>query len=503
MIIILLLCAMTAANAERSGDERWDTQLRKFSRIYSAIKEVYPDEVNTETLVFEAINGLLRTLDPHSYFLDPTAARSMGEDQEGNYYGIGTRITKYEDRLTVIAPIRDTPAQQLGILSGDVIIAINGKETKDLTIDEAMALLRGAKDSYVDIEIVREGLDKPISFHIKRVEIPLESISGATTTPQNPEIGFISIRSFGNTTAREFSEKMRHLTLEKNIKAIIIDLRGNAGGSLYAAVDIADFFLPRGKTVVSIKGRSQQQNFIAVKDNQYEDMPVAVLINRGSASASEIVASALQDHKKAVIIGARSWGKGLVQTVQKLSMNCSVALTTAKYHTPANRTIQRDYSKLDDYLSVYANDNYDSDASLEGGVIPDIPVKSDYYPQLLVNLISRGLFFSFSRELTEIQKMTIPPDFTASDAIIEKFKQFLKKNTFKYNPDDFQTHLKTIRYEIERDVISTRFGQEKGVDVYLRSDPVTARAVERLTETLSAPPRDAQNGDFETTELMQ
>jgi len=272
---------------------------------------------------------------------------------------------------------------------------------------------------------------------------------------------------------------MEELIGKHKIKALILDLRGNAGGSLYAAVDIADFFLPKGKVIVSIKGRNVKQNFIARKNNQYEMLPLVTLINRGSASASEIVASALQDHKRAVIIGTRSWGKGLVQTVHKLAMNSSLALTTAKYYTPSNKCLQRDFSKLDDYIFVRNTQNYDKDRTMVGGVIPDIYVKGDIYPPLLVTFISRGLFFKFSRDLIE-KGLKIEENFTADDKIIKKFKRFLKKNKIQYDTAAFDKHIKITRYEIEKDVLSNKFSTEKGLNVFLNSDPVTREAVEQL-----------------------
>jgi carboxyl-terminal processing protease len=270
---------------------------------------------------------------------------------------------------------------------------------------------------------------------------------------------------------------------------LIIDLRGNAGWSLYAAVDISDYFLPKGTIIVSIKGRQLKQNFISRKDALYETLPLAVLINRGSASASEIVASALQDHNKAVIIGTRSWGKGLVQTVHKLNLSSSLALTTAKYYTPSNKCLQRDYTRRDDYLSVIYYRDYDSDDTIKGGVIPDIRVKSGVYPPLLVKLISRGLFFKFARELIN-SGLKIKENFTADDMVIKKFKTFLKKNKVRYDAADFKKEIKSIRYEIEKDVLSNKFSAEKGVTVFLDSDPVSRKAVEQLKIKLESKVRN-------------
>ncbi len=365
-IILISLYIITSSYLLFSEtNNKWDEQLYKYSEIFSIIKKHFPEKINEEKIVFSSIRGFLKKLDPHSYFLDHIAFRSMFEDQSGNYYGIGTKITKYGDNLTIIAPLKDSPAYKLGIKPGDIIISINGKDARNMSLDEAMKKLRGSKDTYVNIEIMREKINKPIPFKIKRAEIPLNSISYSIVHPIDVEIGFISIRIFSNTTTVELKDSLDLLIKKWGIKSLILDLRGNSGGSFRAAVEISDFFLEKYKLIVSIKGRNVNQNFLAKKNNQYENIPIAILINKGSASASEIVAAALQYHKKAIIIGTRSWGKGLVETVHKLQLNCALALTTAKYYTPSGKCIQRDFKELDDYF-FFQNKN------IEGGVIPDI-----------------------------------------------------------------------------------------------------------------------------------
>lgn len=484
LFLVLLLAIGVLSRgliAEKEIPDPWQRQLMKYAEIYSLIKTHYPGPVGIEKLIFASIRGFLSTLDPHSYFLDPVAMRSLNEDQQGNYYGIGIRISKYEDRLTVIAPLVGTPAYQLGIMAGDIIAEIDGKATRDLSVDEAMRLLRGAKGTVVTIKIRREGFERLIPFKIERAEIPLNSISYSLVLPGAPEIGYISIRTFGNTTAAEFKVNIENLIKENKIKALILDLRGNAGGSLYAAVDVADFFLEKGTVIVTLKGRTFNQHFAAKKNGQYENLPVAVLINRGSASASEIVASALQDNRRAVIIGSRSWGKGLVQTISRLSLNTSVALTTAKYYTPANKCLQRDFDEVDDYF-FFLNSNYsdyDTDKTIEGGVIPDITISSDFYPQAIVDFISRGIFFKFARHLIETNR-TITRSFKADQRVIREFKKFLNKTRLQYDPDIFKNHTEIIRLEIEREVLSNKFSPSEGAKVFLKSDLVTQKAVEVL-----------------------
>jgi carboxyl-terminal processing protease len=461
--------------------DQWQQQLMKYSEIYTLIQRYYPGKVDKKKIFFDSLRGFLARLDPHSYFLDPVAVRSLNEDQQGNYWGIGTRIARYEDRLTVIAALAGTPAYKLGIMAGDVVAEINGKDTRQLSLDEALKLLRGAKGTVVNIKIRRKGIEGLIPFTIQRAEIPLNSISYAIAIPWAPQIGYINIRTFGNTTARELDENTRQLINENKIKALILDLRGNAGGSLYAAIEVADLFLPRGTTIVSLKGRTFNNHYTAKKNGQYEALPLVVLINRGSASASEIVAAALQDNQRAAIIGSRSWGKGLVQTISRLSLNTSVALTTAKYYTPANKCLQRDFHQMDDYYFFPDSDynGYDADKSIEGGVIPDIIIPTAFYPELIVNFISRGAFFEFARELIDSGR-TITGNFKADTQVLGEFETFLKKKKIPYNRQKFNTLLNMIRVEIRREVLSNKFSPEKGLNVFLESDAATQKAVEVL-----------------------
>ncbi|MCP5054006.1 MAG: S41 family peptidase [bacterium] len=476
---VFLLFPGAAAQDETPKPDNWQRQLKKYSEIYASIKNYYPEKIDPEKLFFASINGLLRKLDPHSYFLDPVMVRSLNEDQQGNYYGIGTRITKYEDRLTIIAPLPGTPSAKAGIMAGDIVARIEGKETRKLSLDDAMKLLRGAKGTYVSLGIKREGVGKLIPFKIKRAEIPLNSVSYSLVLPNAPRTGFISLRTFGGTTRKEVETSVKKLIKEHNIKSLILDLRGNTGGSLYAAIDVSDLFLKKDAVIVSVKGRVFNQSFKAKENNQYEDMPLAVLINRGSASASEIVASALQDNKKAVIVGTRSWGKGLVQTVSRLSMNSSLALTTAKYYTPANKSIQRDFNQRDDYYFFLSSKNYDSDQSIEGGVWPDVSVKSELYPELIIDFISKGTFFQFARQLVNGEP-SITRNFKVDDSIMEEFMEFLKEKKISYPETEFQKQNNRIRIEIEREVMSTKFSPTEGLKVFLKSDPVTQKAVEVL-----------------------
>ncbi len=462
-----------------AGD--WQYQFSKYTKIYSLIKEYYPGEYDKEKIFFSSIESFLRSLDPHSYFLDPLSMRAMNEDQQGNYYGIGTRITKYDDRLTVVAALEGTPAFRLGIRAGDVVVEINGNETREMSLDDAMKKLRGAKGTTVDVKIKREGIEKLLSFSIPRAEIPLDSISYAVMHPVEPGICCINIRTFGSTTATELENHINDFIHTQNLKALILDLRWNVGGSLFAAIDVSELFLEKGKTIVSIKGRKISRAFVAEKSNQFEHIPLVILINRVSASASEIVAAAVQDHNRGTIIGTRSWGKGLVQTVYKLPMNSCVALTSAKYYTPGNRCLQRDFSNVEDYYSVLTKNDYDTDNTIEGGVQPDIIVHDKPNSDMIIEFVSSGVFFRFARHyLANLQGAAITRDFKVTPGIIQQFESFLSENQIEYDKKQFNRDEKTISENIEREVISNQFSLSEGFRVFLKTDPVTQKAVEVL-----------------------
>ena len=481
LLVFILLTALFFLFPE--SQDKWKKELDKYSTIFFILKENYYKAIDTEKTVFNSISGFLKSLDPHSYFLDPLTLRSMVEDQRGNYYGIGIRIIKYEDRLTILNLLKDTPAFNSGILPGDVITEIDGMPTKTMTLDEAVKQLRGTRATRVNIKIIRQGVDTPLHFKIKRAEIPLDSISYALPHPLKPEIGYISIRTFGHNTPREFEDKLKEMIDHQKIKGLIIDLRGNSGGLLQAAIEISDFFLEKGKTIVSIKTKFSKQTYPAKKNNRFEWYPLVILINRQSASASEIVASALKDHNRATIIGTRSWGKGLVETVYQLPLNCAMALTTAKYYTPSNKLIQRDYSVYDRYFSILQDANYDKNEDIRGGVFPDILIKDDSYSPFIIDLISKGIFFSFTRKLIE-SHFPITKNFISDGSIIKHFKKFLREKNINYNTDIFDSNLKMVQYEIERDVLSNQFSSDEGIKVFLKRDPVTKKAVEILEELL-------------------
>lgn len=308
-----------------------------FSEVLGKIEKNYVNDVDREKLIHGAIKGMLKALDPHSSFMEPDGYKEMMIETKGSFSGVGIEITIRDDILTVVSPIEGTPAFKAGVKAGDQIIMVEGKPTKDLVIMEAVKLIRGKKGTKVKLTIRREGAEKPIDFSIKRDVIPIKSVRSLLLPS---EIGYIRISTFQSKTDKELSKALKGLAKEKELKGLILDLRNNPGGLLSQAIKVSDEFLDSG-VIVSIKGRDkQEEKSLAHKNKNNRNYPIIVLVNGGSASASEIVAGALQDNNKALILGAKTFGKGSVQAIFTLSDGSGLRLTTAIYYTPSGRSIQ-------------------------------------------------------------------------------------------------------------------------------------------------------------------
>ncbi len=507
--LILVLVLLPAKD-----EDIWGFSFKKISSVVSLIEEYYYKDIDRDQLAYSSIRGMLQTLDPHSYFLDPDHFARLTEEHVGKYHGLGILIQKQEDRLMVISPIEGGPAYRLGVQAGDVISHINGESTKPITALDAVQKLRGPKGTQVNITIARERLESPLEMTVTREEIPLRSISYAFMLQEN--IGYIRIRNFSGTTTREFREEMESL-VKQGMTKLILDLRLNGGGTLLQSVEISDEFLPNGSLIVSMKGRNKNYNqeFRASLDNQYEKIPLVLLINRGSASAPEIVSGAIKDNDRGLIVGETSFGKGLVQTVFPLSENAAVALTTARYFTPSGRSIQRDYTRIEDYMmSKQAPDEerevrYTSKGRKvlgQGGISPDYEVKSSSKDITFI-LMYKGAFFSYGRKFankeTPLSKQFVflkdkqvssgdssmkklsGQDFRVDSRVIEDFKAYLQQSKIEYDPTEFEEAQPEIKRELEREIFSSVWSIEDGWRVYQNSDPVVLKAIEIFPEATS------------------
>ena len=318
------------------GDSEHYSKLKTFTEAISIIEQNYVEAVDEKDLINGAIKGMLNQLDPHSSYMPPEAFKEMQIDTKGEFSGLGIQIGVKDKMLTVIAPIEDTPAYRAGIKAGDTIIKIEGESTKDISLQDAVTKLRGPKGTKVTITVFREGWEKPKDFTIVREVIQIKSVKYKAL---EDNIGYVKLTQFQQRTSEDLENALD--TLEKDkINSLILDLRNNPGGLLNSAVDVSSQFLPDGKLVVYIKGRTGEQQDFNTSGTKNIEYPMIVLVNEGSASASEIVAGALQDWRRAVILGTQTFGKGSVQTVIPLSDGSALRLTTARYYTPKGRSIQ-------------------------------------------------------------------------------------------------------------------------------------------------------------------
>jgi carboxyl-terminal processing protease len=351
--------------ANSAGKEDIYEGLKLLSDVIELIQREYVDEVDARDLIHKAIQGMAQGLDPHSSLLPPDAFEDLQIDTKGKFTGIGIHITMQNGFVTVISPIEDTPAHRAGIEPGDRIIKVDGQLAKDLR--EAVRMMRGPKGSKVTVTIMREGFKKPLDFEIQRDEIPIQSVKFMQL---KPGYGYVRVSNFTGTTTQDFEKALEKVEAANGpLKGLVLDLRNNGGGLLNQAITISDVFLDKGQ-IVSMKGRDKKNSktFNATPSSVQRTYPIVVLINAGTASASEIVAGALQDHKRALVLGTTSFGKGSVQTVENLRDGSGLKLTIARYYTPNGRSIQAKGIEPDIVLKLKRLDGSESGAQDEAAV---------------------------------------------------------------------------------------------------------------------------------------
>jgi carboxyl-terminal processing protease len=439
-IVTALVCGATAGAifGERSIPESETELVMRASEIVRNLLEWLPEERQPADIIYDGIDGMLEVLDPHSNYLDPRTYRRMRARQEGSFFGVGIIISRREGKVTVIAPMGGTPAAQKGLRTGDVIAAVEGQSTEELTLDEVVELVRGPEGSTVLLTIRRPGVEEPFDVEITRTRIPQNSVRFAFML--RPEVGYIGLSEFSNTSVREVHEAVGRLTQE-GMERLVFDLRNNPGGPLEAAVGVSDVFLRQGQLIVSTRGRTSDSNstFTAPGRGERFEGPLIVLVNEGSASASEIVAGAVQDHDRGLVVGDVTWGKGLVQTVFSVR-DTGLALTTARYYTPSGRSIQRDYESFIDYIT-HRNDVpaggqvaevYETNAGRTvlggGGITPDVDVTGRSFSDPVGRLYRAAAFFRFAvqllKDVPEPQKTAYAQQFEAGDEVMDRFWQW-------------------------------------------------------------------------------
>jgi carboxyl-terminal processing protease len=464
---------------------------RSFSEALAVIEDNYMSPVDSEKVVYGAIRGMIRDLDPHSAFLDKKTFSQLRESQGGAYYGIGITFgLNNNGELTVIAPIEGSPGAALGIQPGDVIVAIDGESTSGMDLNQAAIKLRGPKGSKVRISVRRNGIPELLNFTIIRAEISLRSVP--ISLMLDGKTGYIRIVQFIDTTDDEFEKAWKKLEKE-GMKQLLIDLRGNPGGLLDQAVAVADCFTREG-VIVSTKGRAPGsfQTYHASPAKTKADIPLIILIDRGSASGAEVVAGAVQDHDRGLIVGEKSFGKGLVQGIYPLSEETALALTTAKYFTPSGRCIQRDYSDREEYFEQKKEAEEKPGSAFKtdlgrlvyggGGIIPDHELKAVSFSPLTQRLLARNLLFEFATRYIGRHRGEIKRDFTVDRNIIDEFRLFLDAVKVEYSPSEFEKAIPELSPLIKEEISRHIFGFDQAVRVALSSDVQLNKALSLFPE---------------------
>ncbi len=505
---------------------------KDYNEAVEAISAEYAGEIDYEKATQAAIQGMLSTLDPHSMYFPYKEFRKLKEDQDSRFYGIGVTIVQHRDGVYVQSAVEGTPAQRLGLRYGDRILEVDGQDARAWTSDQVSKKVRGGRGEPVTIKVDRAGAEEPLTFTLIRDSVPFPSIRNAyMLRPGTAYIGLIG--GFQSTSDEELREALDKLKKE-GMRQLIFDMRGNPGGLLNQAIDVSSEFLPRGQVVVSVKGRTEYSSPMVYKSSgsDPEDVPLVVLINRGSASASEIVAGAIQDHGRGLVVGETSFGKGLVQHVFQLPFNTGLTLTTARYYTPYGRSLQRDYSSgsLYDYYTRHeveesrptaspAVRNPDSplaEASPTphppsgpavktaagrifyggGGITPDIEVKPlSFTPNR--NRIAEAAF-QFTRQLAagrvpgletykveQVQYGRNPKngDYAITDRVVEAFRAFVRTDTeSQLTLAQLDEDLDFVKLRLREEIVTAAFSNDAGARVLLDSDPQVLRALEALPD---------------------
>jgi len=518
VIMVAAMAALGGAHAiERvafADDDESASQTKidgDFAKALTLAKENYAGEVDVERVVKSSVQGMLHTLDPHSSFLDKKEWQAFQNEQRSRYSGIGATIAQRSGKVYIVSPFDGTPAYKSGIRYGDQIVEVNGESTEGWTSQQVSNKLLGPEGTSVSVKVTRVGAATPLEFKLTRAFVPLPSITNVFTIGNG--IGYINLqRGFNTTTADEMSEALKSLH-DQGITSLILDLRSNRGGLVDQAFRVANDFLYRGQKIVSMRGRPSvfPSRDLAANNSRPDESPMVVLVNRGTASAAEIVAGALQDHDRARLVGENSFGKGLVQSVYTLRDGSGLTLTAGKYYTPSGRLIQRDYSNRSFYdyylqrgdkaqLQLHHPEEKHTDAGRPvfggDGVQPDVEVKVPSH-EVEMERVWVEPIFAFTRELVgggipgqPEFKVDRPADhnhqlgsseFRVSDKVITAFKEFLKVHKeLKANVDRVDKDVDFIRLWIRYEVATAAYGQETAFEARLEGDVQMQKALEEM-----------------------
>jgi carboxyl-terminal processing protease len=475
-------------------------QYRVFTSALDAISKEYVDDLPPDRLVYGAIDGMLKQLDPHSSFFDPRSYRQLRERQQGSYYGLGISIQVIDGDITVMSIFEGSPAYKKGLRRNDVIARINGDDAKGWSADDAVSKLKGPKGTTVNISLRRRGYDGLIDLEIERDAVNMKTVRGAFMIDK--DTGYLKLGDFSETSNEEVGEALKALNA-KGMKRLMLDLRDNPGGPLDQAIRISNRFLPKGELIAYTKGRTPNSNeeYRATEDSDYTHQPLVVLVNRSSASASEIVSGALQDHDRGLIVGETTFGKALVQSVYTIKGGAGLALTTGRYYTPSGRMIQRPWDgAFDEYLTYSLRDqsadrSHDSaelrytDAKRKvyggGGIEPDKflagPIEGFNPTRFGRSIWARQKFAAFADQFVaegdtrmsaaNKNQKRIAKGFTVTDAMMADFKALLKQDKLTIDEDSFAKDDVFLRAMIHYDIDLALFGVEEARRNLVAKDP--------------------------------
>lgn len=511
LFIVLTLGIVLGIQIEKAfSDDNLREGIKKLNDVLTYTEKFYVEEVDTPKLVESGIKGMLDELDPHSVYIPAKQLTDIEDSFRGDFEGIGIEFQIVNDTLTVVSPITGGPSEALGILSGDRIVKIDGKDCIGITNEDVRKTLRGKAGTKVNVTIVRAGVKEPIDYEITRDKIPLYSVD--THFMYDDKTGYVSVSRFAETTYDELNDALEDLK-KSGMKQIIVDLRGNPGGYLEQAVKIADLFIDGKKKIVYTIGRKKEfdNEYDASKSSSFEKFPLIVLINKGSASASEIVSGAIQDWDRGLIIGETSFGKGLVQRQFELPDNSAIRLTISKYYTPSGRLIQRDYENKENYYLDVNNrheeqgDNLTHKAEQDssrpeyktaggrtvyggGGITPDYIILSDKLTEYSRNLLRNNIFYQFvlnylnsygesisekyGDDLNKFKK-----EFNFSENEIDDFVKLATSKDIKFNEDDFKIDKDYIEARLKAQVARNYWKNVGWYSVLLNIDTQFLKAV--------------------------